>query len=212
MMLLRTIVLLALIAILAETLLHGAAALAQAALRQRALDAARLALVSGTYAAQAAIAQGTAPAPVASCAYADADGCAISVATTFGTPAPSPSPSTCPDTPCTVIMQSNTAVGEGRAAYVISVVASAANGAPLAARSAIVNFRTFAAAPYASIVGGADATLDALANGGPGDDAGAPATLITVEYDPAGGGSATPGNVWQPAIENPPLAAPAWDR
>ncbi|HTX56707.1 MAG TPA: hypothetical protein VMD47_06355 [Candidatus Acidoferrales bacterium] len=213
-MLLRTIFLLALLAVTAETIVHGAASLAQAALRQRALDAARTGIVTGVGSARSALASGRTPAPVATCAYADANGCELNLQTTFATPTPAaaPAPSACPGTPCTVMLQDNTAVSEGRAAFIITAAVSAASGAPLATRSAIVTFRTFAAAPFASIVGGTDASLSALLNGGSGDDAGAPNTLITVEYDQSGNGTATSGNVWQPIVESPASAAPAWER
>jgi len=222
-MLLRTMFLLALLAVLGETIVHGAASLAQAALRQRALDAARLAFVSGVRAAQTSVAQSIAanpqttsfavPAPIATCIYAGANGCEINVQTTVAlqSAAPAPSPSTCPGTACTIVLQSNSAVSEARASYGIASIVSAASGTTLASRSGIVAFRTFATPPYASIVGGTDATLDALINGGAGDDAGASSTLITVEYDPSGGGSSSAGNVWQPSIESPASAAPAWD-
>ncbi len=212
-MLLRAMFLLALLTVLGETIVHGAASLAQAALRQRALDAARTAFVSGVRAAQASVAHAVAPVPLATCAFADANGCEITVQTTIAaaTPSAAPAPSGCPGTPCTVILQSNSAVGEARATFVISSVVSSASGATLATRSGTVAFRTFATPPYASVVGGTDTTLGALRNGGPADDAGAPATLITVEYDPGGGGASTAGNVWQPLIENPASAAPAWE-
>ncbi len=222
-MLLRTVFLLALLAVLGETIVHGAASLAQAALRQRALDAARLAFVSGVRAAQNSVAQSiasnpqtssfAAPAPTATCAYADANGCEINVQTTFATQtaAPAPSPTSCPGTACTIVLQSNSAVSEARASFAIASVVSAASGATLASRSGVVAFRTFATSPYTSIVGGTDTSLNGLINGGAGDDAGAANTLITVVYDPSAGGSSTAGNVWQPIIESPASAAPAWD-
>ena len=92
-MLLRAMFLLALLAVLGETIVHGAASLAQAALRARALDAARTAFVSGVHAAQTSIAQGVVPAPIATCAFADANGCEIDVQTTIATATPSPAPS-----------------------------------------------------------------------------------------------------------------------
>ncbi len=213
-MLLRTMFLLALLAVVGETIVHGAASLAQVALRQRALDVARTAFVSGVHAAQAAVVQGRTPAPTATCAYADVDGCEIDVQTTFATPTPAaaPTPSACPGTSCTVVLQANSAVGEARASFIISSVVSAASGAQLASRIGMVTFRTFATAPYASIAGSTDGTLDALMNGGTGDDAGAANTLITVEYDLSDGGGATAGNVWHPVIESPASAAPAWER
>ena len=213
-MLLRTLFLLALLAVIGETIVHGAASLAQVGLRQRALDTARAAFVSGVHTAQSAAVARRVPSPTATCAFADANGCEINVQTTFATPTPAsaPTPAACPGTACTVVLQANSAVGEARATYVISSVVSAASGATLAARTGTVSFRTFATAPYASIVGSTDGTLDALMNAGTGDDAGATNTLITVEYDVSGGGGATAGNVWQPVVESPASAAPAWER
>jgi len=212
-MLLRTMFLLAMLVVLAETIVHGAASLAQAALRQRALDSARTAFVSGVRAAQASIAQGVAPAPIATCAFADANGCELNVATTIAaaTPAATPESTGCPATPCTVSLQNNSAVDEARSSFAISSVVRSASGATLAMRSGIVVFRTFATPPYAVIAGGVDATLGALLEGGAADDAGAPNTLITVENQPSGGGVATTANVWQPLVENPVPASPAWE-
>ncbi|HEX8805884.1 MAG TPA: hypothetical protein VF741_03000 [Candidatus Aquilonibacter sp.] len=215
-MLLRTMFLLALIAVVAETIVHGAASLAQVALRERALDAARTAFVTGIHTAQAAAAAGLTPAPLATCAYADANGCEINVQTTFATPTPvgAPTPTACPSTACTVMLQANSAVEESRSTLFIASNVSAASGAQLASRTGMVTFRTFTTATGsdASIVGSTDGTLDALVNVGTGDDAGASNTLITVEYDKRGGGGATIGNVWQPIVESPASAAPAWER
>jgi hypothetical protein len=213
-MLLRTMFLLALLAVVGETIVHGAASLAAVAFHQRAVDTARTAFVTGIHAAQAALVAGRTPAPIATCAYADANGCEINVQTTFATPTPAglPTPASCPGTPCTIVLQGNSAVGEARASFMISSTVSAASGAQIATRAGMVTFRTFATAPYASIAGSTDGTLDALMNGGTADDAGATNTLITVEYDPRGGGAASAGNVWQPVLENPAPAAPAWER
>ena len=211
-MLLRVMFLLTLVAVLSETIVHGAAALAQVALHERAVDVARLAFVTAIRTAQDAAASGTVPAPIATCGYADAAGCEIAVQTTFATPTPGPMATSCPGTPCSVVLQSNSLVAEGRAVFLISSAVSAANGAALASRSGLVTFRTFSNAPHASIAGSADATLDALMRGGSGDDAGSPSTLITVEYDSSSGGVATPGNAWQTSIESPPSAAPGWER
>jgi hypothetical protein len=205
--------LLVLLAVLGETIVHGAASLAQAALRQRALDAARLAFVNGVRTAQASVPSGVAPAPIATCAFADANGCEINVQTTIATATPSTAPAStaCPGTPCTVVLQGNSAVSEARATFTITSVVSAASGATLATRSGAVSFRTFATPPFAAIVGGADATLGEFLDNGPADDAGAPNTLISVEYQRSGGGAATPGNVWQPVVENPAPSSPAWE-
>jgi hypothetical protein len=220
--LLRTIFILALLGVLGETIAHGAAALAGAALRERAVDAVAAAFASGTRSAQAVVAQTLAsnpqastfpvPSPTSTCAYGDASGCAIAVTTIFATPTPPPSnPVACPQTGCTVMLQANTAVSEARASFVISSVANGLGGAELAARSQSVSFRTFATPPYATIVGGADSTLDSLASDGPGDDGGAPNSLISVEYDPSGTGAPSSGNVWRPLLESWAAPASAWD-
>lgn len=205
--------LLVLLAVLGETIVHGAASLAQAALRQRALDAARVGFVNAARAAQASVPSGVAPAPISTCAFADANGCEIDVQTTIATLTPSTAPAStaCPGTPCTVLLQGNSAVSEARATFTIASVVSAASGATLATRSGIVSFRTFATPPFAAIVGGTDATFGTLLDGGAPDDAGAPNTLISVEYQQTGGGAATPGNVWQPVVENPASSAPGWE-
>jgi len=222
-MLLRTLFLLLLLAVLGETIAHGAAALAQAALHQRAVDAARVAFVTGTHAVQASVAQVVsvhpqasvfpAPAPISTCAYAGTNGCEMNVLTTFSTPAPAitATPAACPGTDCIVELQGNSLVSEARATFLISATVTAPGGAPLASRTGEIALRTFGTAPWASVVGSSDSTLDALMNGGAGDDAGSNATSITVEYDPHGGGSATAGNVWQSRVESPASAAPNWD-
>ena len=220
-MLLRTMFLLALVAVVAETILHGAAALAIAALHQRALDAARIAFASGVRSAQSTVAQAVEanpaatafpiPSPSATCAYADAGGCELNVQTVFATPTPAAPLGACPQTDCTVVLQANSAVAEARASMLISTVVTAPGGATLASRSGVASFRTYAVPPYASLVGGLDATVDGLSNGGAADDAGSPDSLITVQYAPSAGGTAVPGNVWQSATEASATAAPAWD-
>jgi hypothetical protein len=77
-MLLRTIFALALFAIIGETIVHGAGALAAHALHQRALQSSKTAFVTGIATAQASIAQTLAahpsttvfavPSPIATCA------------------------------------------------------------------------------------------------------------------------------------------------
>lgn len=223
-MLLRTIFMLALIAIAGEAIVHAAGALARAALHQRALDAARTALAAAVSQAQATIAlaveanPGTAgvplPAPTATCAYADANGCQLNVQTVFATPTPAaaPAPSACPQTDCVVMLQGNTAVAEGRVTWLITTTVTASAGAQLATRSGIAAFRTYGVPPYASLAGGVDASIDALMTGGVADDAGSPASLITVQYAPSGGGTGRSGNVWQPVTQTSAMTAPAWQR
>jgi hypothetical protein len=222
--LLRTVFLLAFLAISAQSIVAGAGALAKVALQRRALDAADSGFTSGVRAAQSAVAQsiaasgGTAsllvPTAIATCAYADAAGCELNVRTTFATPTPAaaPPPQSCPQTDCTVLLQANTSVAEGRVALLISSVVSSPSGAQLASRSGLAAFRTYATPPYASLVGGVDASVDALMNGGAADDGGSPSTLITVEYVPSNGASGVPANVWQPLVETSATSAPAWER
>jgi hypothetical protein len=226
-MLLRTMFLLALLALLAETFVHGAGALARVALQHRELAATRAAFSAAVSAAQQSAARAIAagqspslvlPSPFATCYDATSTGCAIAATASISTPTPAalPSPPACPQTDCTIYLQANSAVAESRVAYHISTTVTAANGDALVSRAGDGAFRTFTAPPYASLVGSLDATLDALENGGAGDDGGnasAAGTLITVEYVPSGAGSSPiPGNVWHAQDEHPATSAPAWDR
>lgn len=220
-MLLRAIFILALLTIVGETIVHGAGALAATALHHRALDAARTALVSGVRTAQSSVAETIAanpsatafpvPAPTATCAYADGGGCELLVATSFASASATATPAACAQNGCTVMLQRNSAVSEARASFTIVTTVSAPGGAQLAARSGVAAFRTFALPPYASLVGGVDASVDALMNAGAADDAGSASSLITVQYAPAGGGAESSGNVWQPLDESGSTAAPPWD-
>jgi len=216
-MLLRTLFLIALLALLAEIAIAGASALARASLAHRELLALRAAFVAAVAAAQQAAPGDTVPSPVATCFLANSAGCEIAATATISTPTPSAlaTPATCPQTDCTVYLQNNSAVSESRVAYHVVATVSAANGDVLVSRQSDIAFRTYATAPYASLVGSLDATLDALEAGGTGDDGGnanAAGTLINVEYVPSGvASSPIPGNVWQAAGEHPATSAPAWD-
>ncbi len=217
-MLLRTMFLVLLIAALAETTLHGAAALARASLHQTELAAMRAAYVGAIAAAQSAATSRAVPMPFATCYLASGTHCNVAVTATIASPTPSAqvTPSRCPHTNCTIYLQNNSAVAESRVAYHIVMTVSAGNGATLASREADIVFRTFATPPYATLVGSLDGTLDAIANGGVGDDggnAGAAGTLINVEYVPSGASaSPIPGNVWRSQDQHPANVAPAWDR
>jgi len=217
-MLLRAMFLLAAIAVLVETLLHGAAALARAALQQQELGATRAAFAAAIAAAQNTAASQGVPTPFATCYLSGASGCAIGATATVSTPTPgaAATPSACPDTACTVYLQNNTAVAESRVTYHVVATVTAANGDALVTRAGDIAFRTFETPPYASLVGTLDATLDALENGGVGDDGGnanAAGTLIDVEYVRSGVPSTPiPGNVWRALDEHPALGLPAWDR
>jgi len=224
-MLLRTLYLVAFLGALAEVCVHGAAALARAGFERHVQVAMRTAL-SGAVAATAsslATAQGsnvavTLPTPFATCYDARSSGCAIRVAVVISTPAPvvAATPSSCPQTDCTIYLQANSAVAESRFLTHLTATATAANGDVIALRSGDVAFRTFASPPYVSLAGSLDATLDAIENGGVGDDGGnanAAGTLVNVEYAPSGvSGSSISGNVWRALDEHPATNAPPWDR
>ena len=217
-MLLRTLFLVGLVALLAQTFIAGASDLARASLAHQQLLALRAAFVAAVTAAQLAAPTDAVPAPVSTCFLAGGSGCEISATATISTPTPSAlaTPPACPQTECTVYLQNNSAVAESRVAYHVVVTVSAANGDVLASRGADVAFRTYATAPYASLVGSLDATLDALEAGGTGDDGGnanAAGTLINVEYVPSGvASSPIPGNVWHALEEHPATNVPPWDR
>jgi hypothetical protein len=138
----------------------------------------------------------------------------MNVETSFATPAPtvSTTPPACPQTDCAIALQRNSAIGEGRASMLVTTVVTAASGATLATRAGVAAFRTFDVPPYAALVGGVDASVDALMTGGAADDAGSASSLITVQYQPSGGGAATSGNVWQTQVEASATAQPAWER
>lgn len=225
-MLLRTMFLLALIALLAETIVHGASALAQSALHFRALGAARMqfetAVAMEERAIAGALAAGgdplAAPLPSATpgCVLTEGSVCRLLAQSRYALAAavPGATPGACPQTACTVYLQGNDRVAEGRVAVQISTQITAPNGAILASRSAIVKFRTFHSPPYVTLAGSLDATLDGMA--GSGDDggaSGAAATLVNVEYVNAANPRATPvaANVWRPRVQAPAAAANAWD-
>lgn len=217
-MLIRAMVLIAFVTVLAETIGYGAAALARMSFHAREHAAVRAAMSDAIRRTQNAAAGGSIPQPSATCAYATNLGCAITVKTAIAVPAPNPgsTPSSCTNAACTVYLQNNSHVGESRATYEITAQVIAANGDVMMTRAGVVAFRTFATAPYAALVGSFDATLDAIANGGVGDDAGSAsqtnATLIHVEYQQQGSpATQTPADVWRALDEHPATAAPSWD-
>jgi len=227
-MLLRTVFLLALIAVLAETIAHGAAALARASLHERALAAARAQFAAALTLAQDAVATSmqqplastiVLPAPSPTCAATTSTGCALTATTSLTlanvTPA-APASSGCPQTDCTVYLESNDLVREGRVSVEIATTITAPDGSTLARRAATVAMRTFRVAPYAALVGTLDATLDDVAANGTGDDGGANTsapTLINVLYENNANPAATPlpGNVWQTQLQHPATLSSPWD-
>ena len=211
-------VLIAFVAVLGETIVYGAGALARMTFHAREYTAVRTALADAIRSAQSAAAGRPIPQPSATCAYATNNGCAITVRTTISVPTPVPgsTPATCPNAGCTVYAQNNSHVAESRAAFAIAGQVLASNGDVLMTRAGIVAFRTFATPPYATLVGSLDATLDAIANGGVGDDGGSGSntnsTLIHVEYQQSGvPATPIPADVWRALDEHPATAAPSWD-
>lgn len=218
-MLLRTLFILMLLAVLGETLLHAAHALAQASLRRQAalaarheLDAAMLA--ARTAAADAIVAGGdpraltvTPPPSQSVCRLAGAGGsCALFGSSTIAfDPAPASTPSPCASGACTIYEQENDAVAEGRIGAMVTSQATAATGEVLATRTARVTFRTIAVAPYATIAGYDDADNEGAAPNGA-----APGTLLDVLYENRLTGATLPGNVWRPQIERSGPLPPAW--
>jgi hypothetical protein len=218
-----------LFAVVAETVVHGAHALAQIALRRAAASAVQRQFESATTAAQRALAaaiqaggdpqrlQPVAPAPVATCVLATATGCAVqgSASVAFATQA-EPSASPCAQDACTIYVQDNDAVDEGRVGATIAVQATAVDGAVLASRSEAVTFRTFRVAPYAALAGSLDDSLLRLAGAGDGDDGGAvpngtaPGSLIDVIYENRASKKTMPANVWHPQVQHPGITPQAW--
>ena len=224
-MLLRAFFLIALLGMLAETLVQGSASLARVSMKEREAAAMRAALSAAISSAQTAAAQAVAsgadpsiaaPAPIATCFDATPSGCAIAVTATVATVTAGRPAESCPDTDCTIYLQENSAVTESRVGYRVNASVLAPNGDVIATRNGDLAFRTFATPPYASLVGSLDATMDAIADGGVGDDGGnasAASTLITVEYVPSGAAaSPLPGNVWRATQQHPAANVPAWDR
>jgi hypothetical protein len=217
-MLVRTMVLIAFAAVLGETIVYGAAALARMSFHAREHAAVRVAFASAIEQAQRAAAGAAIPAPSAMCAYATETGCAVTVRTAIAVPTavPGATPSSCPSDACTVYMQNNSHVAESRASYSITAQVLASNGDVLMTRSAVVGFRTFAAPPYAALAGLLDTTLDAIADGGSGDDGGSASTqstLIHVDYQQNGNAATrVPADAWRALDEHPATAAPSWDR
>lgn len=212
-MLLRTLFLVAFIVAIGDAVVFASAALGRATFHARENAAMRQAFATGIAQAQTSAPTATIPAPASTCAYAGVHGCTIAVSTMIATPTPNPqtTPAFCPSTSCVVYEQDNTHVTEGRIAYVITAQLRSANGDVLATRSATVAFRTFATAPYATLVGSLDATLDD-AVGGVSDDGGSAktGTLIHVRYQQEGSAATRSADVWKSVDERAATPAPAW--
>jgi len=217
--------LLALLAVIGETILHAAASLSRAALHQRAVAVAQTQFSAAATEAQQTIAlaiQGGAdpsaivpvmPSAAPACAMQNATGCALTAATSVTSASPMPSASGCPNTNCTIYTQNNDAVSEGRVVLAIVSTVTSPSGAVLAQRSGTIAVRTFRVPPYASMAGSLDAANGSAAS--TGDDGGAAtgsATLVNAVYQNAVTGKLLPGNVWQSQQQSPVAVTPPWDR
>lgn len=228
-MLLRSLFAIALFATLAETIVHGAHALAQQTLRRTAASAVQREFEAATSAARVAISAAieaggdprdltpVAPAPLATCVLASASGCALeSSATVTFSSSPLPSASPCPSDGCTIYVQGNDEIEEGRVRASIAVRASATNGDVLAARDGQLAFRTLRVAPYAALAGTLDDSLQRLSGAGAGDDGGevpqgtSPGSLIDVVYENRTTKKTMPANVWRSQVQRPGAAPEAW--
>lgn len=228
-MLLRTLFIIALFAVVAETIVHGVHAIAQIALRRSAASGLQRQFESATTAAQRSLALAieaggdpqnlapTAPAPAATCILAAANGCAVDGRATISfTTSALPSATPCASGACTIYVQDNDAVDEGRVRATIAAQAMAANGAVLASRSETLTFRTFRVAPYAALAGSLDGSLLRLAGSGVGDDGGAapngtaPGSLIDVIYENRATKKSMPANVWRSQVERFSAVREAW--
>ncbi len=216
-MLLRTLFLCFAAAVLGETMLQAAAALAVIALHEQGAAAA-----SGTFAGAAQLAQSaiaaalqaggtppaTFPSPTPACVLGEASACELtaSASITLATPAPA----SCPSDGCGAYLQGNDVVGEGRVVASISAVVRDASGATVASRSGSVVFRTLLVPPYAIADGALDATLDGSESGA-GDLGGlaptsiANGTLVDVVYQNASSGALMPANVWDGLAAGAPI-------
>lgn len=208
--------LIAFIALLGETIIAGSASLGRSAMRARELRVLRAGLASTIAQTQSAIAQNVAVQPITSCAYANASSCALTLVASVSPATPAPQATGACGAACEVTMQGNASVAESRASFSISAKLLAENGDPVVSRSGTISFRTFNAPPYATLVGSLDATLDALMNGGTGDDGGstsaANGTLIHVQYQNTATGNGLAADSWRVLTEQPATQSPDWSR
>ncbi len=214
-MLLRTVAIVALIAMLATTLAQACAALGRARIHRSAQRAADDAFSSTLMAAQndiaVAIQAGAdprtltiAPTPAPStCIAVGAAPCGFQVVAGITQTTAAPVGSAAEDATacqpqCADDLQENDAIAEGRIAITILVSVRNASGERYAVRERDALFRTFRVAPYAALVGTRDETDEAIAPGASaGDDAGTPQTVVNVRYVNANTGASTGADAWQ---------------
>ena len=208
--------LIAFIALLGETMIAGSASLGRSAMRATELRVLRDGLASTIAQTQSAIAQNVVVQPLTSCAYSNGSGCALRLVTSVSPTTPAPQATGACAATCVVAVQGNASVAESRATFSIRAQLLAENGDPVVSRSGTISFRTFNAPPYATLVGSLDATLDALMNGGTGDDGGstsaANGTLIHVQYQNAATGNGLSADSWRVLNEQPATHSPDWSR
>jgi hypothetical protein len=227
-MLLRTLFVLVFLMAIAETIVHGAHALAGALLGRQASIALQTSLADAVATAQETVAGAieaggdpralspVAPSPAPTCVLQTQKTCGLFGETSIAFQPPAATASPCPSAACAAYAQGNDAVDEGRIDAVITVQIVTSNGAVLASRSGRAAFRTLLVAPYAVAAGNGDDSLASVANAGTGDDAGtvplrtAPGTLIDVLYQNRVTGQTMPANVWNPQAPGSSAAAPAW--
>lgn len=214
-MLIRTLVVVALIVMLATTIVQACAALGRERVHRIASQAADAAFADALLAVQtqvaSAIADGADPRtlsiapspPPTACALTLPHGCALWVAATLQETTSAWVGSGIEDAAacqprCASNVQENDAVSEGRIAFAIHVAVTGAARETFAVRQRNALFRTIRIPPYVALVGIRDATDEAIAAGSSaGDDAGLPATVVTVRYVNAATGASTQANAWQ---------------
>lgn len=130
-------------------------------------------------------------------------------------------------TNCAPNVQSNAYVAESRVAAQISVTVTDASGATVATRTGTVILRTFDAPPYVTLAGSRDGTFDDIAaSHAAGDDGGAPPatpdpcasaspgiaddTTVRVAYRNAGSGACVNGSSWSDSSYGSNPAPTGW--
>ena len=214
-MLLRTLVIVALIATLATAIAQACAALGRARVHRAAAVAADQAFAGALLTTEntisATIAGGADPRTVtiasssapATCALAGSTGCALTVGTTIEATTASPVGDAAEDAAtcqpqCADNVQENDAISEGRIAVAMHIAVTGASGETFAVRERDAIFRTLRVAPYVALIGTRDLTDESIAAGvDAGDDSGLPATVVNVRYVNARTGAGVNANAWQ---------------
>jgi hypothetical protein len=213
---------------IAETIVHGAHALAGAMLERQASVATQAELTDAIGTAEKAIADTieaggdpkalspAAPSPSPTCVLQMQQTCGLRGETSIAFQAPSATASPCPSDTCAAYAQGNDAVDEGRIDAIVTTQVLTPDGAVVATRTDRATFRTIRVAPYAVMAGNGDDSVASVSSEGTGNDAGAaplgtaPGTLIDVLYRNQLTGQNVPANVWNPQARGSSAVAPAW--